>query len=161
MQRSIEVWELRFVIEFDALRVGPGWRVESGRLNATTGTRASAESGKNRRCRAAAREVSVVRFFCLLPGRVHELRWQPSRDAAGAPFPGRVGILPAERRILRRGLSDVGNLSRFERSFGRDAQTGGRDAHPTRDRRVPRQLKYWDRSLVNTAYAAACEGSSN
>ena len=58
-----------------------------------------------------------------------------------------MGILPAERRILRRGLSDVGNHSKFGRSFGRDAQTGGRDAHPTRDRRVPRRLKYLDRSI--------------
>jgi hypothetical protein len=42
---------------------------------------------------------------------------------------GRVGILPAERRILRRALAGGPGSS-----FGRDARTGGRDAHPTRER---------------------------
>ncbi len=60
------------------------------------------------------------RWSRVLPSRANEGTENRNGDS------GRVGILPAVRRILRRGLSGCSGGS-----FRRDARTGGRDAHPT------------------------------
>lgn len=52
-------------------------------------------------------------------------RFQDYRSREGSCLSGRVDISPGERRILRRGLLDVG-----ESSLRRDAATGGRGAPP-------------------------------
>jgi hypothetical protein len=56
---------------------------------------------------------------------------------------GRVGVSPAERRILRRGLPDGGGRIRTPGSPPRrDARTGGQDAHPTRNPPSPQWRLY-------------------
>jgi hypothetical protein len=84
-------------------------------------------------------DFAYLRCRRIAPGRLLEIDhaqvWtalQLIHRETLAPFtdapPGRVGVPPAERRILRRDLPDGGGSS-----FRRDAETGGRDAHPTRE----------------------------
>ena len=58
-----------------------------------------------------------------------------------------VGILPAERRILRRSL-----LPRGKSAFRRDARTGGRDAHPTRPSSGASVLQRFPSSLASKVW---------
>ena len=63
-------------------------------------------------------------------------------DEGDGDVSGRVGILPAGFRILRNLLSRMGSVvPAIGSSSRRDARTGGRDAHPTREYcRVPRDV---------------------
>ena len=80
-------------------------------------------------------------------------RERPSRVGwASCPPRRRKGIVgeggrasPSDASCVA--ASGTSGIIEVERSFGRDARTGGQDAHPTRERRVQRRLKYLDRSI--------------
>jgi hypothetical protein len=61
-----------------------------------------------------------------------------------------VGVPPAERRILRRGLPDGGGRARTSgRSFRRDARTGGQDAHLPETRPRPNGVSLVPKAGIN------------